>query len=81
MSPESGRRTQQPDEEQYRREQLELLEIEVDDACSEYLEATRDKMGADYSGDEPWAWARLSQRLRSIERKRRELRVGPYSGR
>ena len=41
----------------------ELLQIEEADAWFEYLEATRAQSKSRYAEVEPWAWARLSQRL------------------
>jgi hypothetical protein len=52
----------------------EALAIEEADAWFEYLEATRAEVGtARYQEIEPWAWARLSQRLRAVARKRDRL--------
>jgi hypothetical protein len=42
----------------------ELLQIEEADAWFEYLESTRGQSESRYEELEPWAWARLSQRLR-----------------
>src|SRR5215211_4866387 len=47
------------------REAYELLLIEEADAWFEYLEATRGQSEARYKEVEPWAWARLRQRLRA----------------
>ena len=53
----------------------EELVIEEADAWFEYLEATRAENEANrYDEVEPWAWARLSQRLRAVERKRARMR-------
>ena len=52
----------------------ELLQIEEADAWFEYLEATRAQSAIRYKEVEPWAWARLSQRLRAITTKRTKLR-------
>ncbi|MFN2627030.1 MAG: hypothetical protein ABR569_00130 [Gaiellaceae bacterium] len=52
----------------------ELLMIEEADAWFEYLEATRGQARARYGELEPWAWARLSQRLRAIRTRREKLR-------
>jgi hypothetical protein len=52
----------------------ELLLIEEADAWFEYLEATRGHSAARYAEVEPWAWARLSQRLRAIRARRARLR-------
>jgi hypothetical protein len=55
-------------------EALELLLIEEADAWFEYLEATRNQSEARYGEVEPWAWARLGQRLRAIRARRAKLR-------
>jgi hypothetical protein len=53
----------------------ETLLIEEADAWFEYLEATQAEIGTGrYDEVEPWAWARLNQRLRAVERKREDLR-------
>jgi hypothetical protein len=57
-----------------RREAYELLQIEEADAWFEYLEATRAQSALRYKEVEPWAWARLSQRLRAIKTKRQKLK-------
>jgi hypothetical protein len=57
-----------------KREALELLLIEEADAWFEYLEATRNQSASRYQELEPWAWARLSQRLRAIRTRRAKLR-------
>jgi hypothetical protein len=57
-----------------RREAEELLLIEEADAWFEYLEATRGQTETRYRELEPWAWARLSQRLRAVRTKRAKLR-------
>jgi hypothetical protein len=57
-----------------RREAHELLLIEEADAWFEYLAATRGQTAVRYKEVEPWAWARLSQRLRAIRTKRQKLR-------
>src|SRR6202795_4131846 len=57
-----------------RREAHELLLIEEADAWFEYLAATRGQSAGRYKEVEPWAWARLSQRLRAIRTKRQKLR-------
>ena len=54
-------------------EALELLLIEEADAWFEYLEATRGQSVTRYGEVEPWAWARLSQRLRAIRARRARL--------
>jgi hypothetical protein len=57
-----------------RREAEELLLIEEADAWFEYLEATRAQSAIRYREVEPWAWARLNQRLRAVRAKRAKLR-------
>lgn len=53
----------------------EALAIEEADAWFEYLEVTRAQTpGARYAEVEPWAWARLSQRLRAVRARRERLR-------
>jgi hypothetical protein len=53
----------------------EALLIEEADAWFEYLEATQAEVATGrYDEVEPWAWARLNQRLRAVERKREGLR-------
>ena len=56
------------------REAYELLLIEEADAWFEYLEATRGQSEARYKEVEPWAWARLRQRLRAVRARRAKLR-------
>ena len=56
------------------REAEELLLIEEADAWFEYLEATRGQAATRYREIEPWAWARLTQRLRAIAARRARLR-------
>ena len=57
------------------RDSHEALAIEEADAWFEYLESTQAEIGtARYEQVEPWAWARLRQRLRTVERKRSKLR-------
>jgi hypothetical protein len=49
----------------------EEFALEEADAWFEYLEATRAEAGSGrYEEIEPWAWARLRQRLRTVEKKR-----------
>ena len=48
--------------------------IEEADAWFEYLEATHGQSATRYKEVEPWAWARLSQRLRAIKTKKTKLR-------
>jgi len=57
-----------------RQEAEELLMIEEADAWFEYLEATRAQSAIRYKEVEPWAWARLGQRLRAVRAKRAKLR-------
>ena len=57
-----------------RRDAYELLLIEEADAWFEYLEATRGQSEVRYKEVEPWAWARLSQRLRAIRTRRAKLK-------
>ena len=52
----------------------ELLLIEEADAWFEYLEATRGQSEVRYGEIEPWAWARLRQRLRAVNTRRAKLR-------
>ncbi len=56
-----------------RSEAFELLQIEEADAWFEYLEATRGQSVGRYKEVEPWAWARLNQRLRAIKVRRAKL--------
>lgn len=55
------------------RDAYELLLIEEADAWFEYLEATRGQSALRYKEVEPWAWARLNQRLRAIRTRRAKL--------
>jgi len=55
-------------------EAQELLLIEEADAWFEYLETTRGQSAVRYVEVEPWAWARLAQRLRAIRARRARLR-------
>jgi hypothetical protein len=57
-----------------RRDPHELLLIEEADAWFEYLAATKSQSATRYLEVEPWAWARLSQRLRAIRTRRTKLR-------
>jgi hypothetical protein len=52
----------------------ELLQLEEADAWFEYLESTRGQIEMRYGELEPWAWARLSQRLRAVRARRARLR-------
>ena len=54
-------------------EAFELLLIEEADAWFEYLEAVRGQSATRYLEVEPWAWARLTQRLRAIRTRRSKL--------
>jgi hypothetical protein len=56
-------------------EAYELLLIEEADAWFEYLETTRGQLATRYGEVEPWAWARLAQRLRAIGTRRSKLRA------
>ena len=56
-------------------EAYELLLIEEADAWFEYLEATQGQTELRYKDLEPWAWARLSQRLRAIRARKAKLRT------
>ncbi len=47
--------------------------IEEADAWFEYADATRAASGAPYAQLEPWAWARLQQRLRDLRVRRARL--------
>jgi hypothetical protein len=47
----------------------ELLRLEETDAWFEYLEATRELEGRRYEEGEPWAWARLTQRLDGVRER------------
>jgi hypothetical protein len=52
----------------------EELAIEEADAWFEYLETTRAETSSNrYHEVEPWAWARLSQRLKAVKKKRTKL--------
>ena len=53
----------------------ELLQLEEADAWFEYLESTRGQAETRYGELEPWAWARLSQRLRAVRARRSRLRT------
>jgi hypothetical protein len=52
----------------------ELLLIEEADAWFEYLETTREQSPLRYGEIEPWAWSRLTQRLRAIGARRAKMR-------
>ena len=51
----------------------ELLLIEEADAWFEYADATKTELGSRYAEIEPWAWARLQQRLRIVRTRRARL--------
>ena len=51
----------------------ELLLIEEADAWFEYADATKTEAGSRYAEIEPWAWARLQQRLRLVRTRRARL--------
>ena len=51
----------------------ELLLIEEADAWFEYADATKTESGSRYAEIEPWAWARLQQRLRLVRARRARL--------
>ena len=55
------------------REVHELLLIEEADAWFEYADATKRQNGTRYAEIEPWAWARLQQRLRIVRVRRSRL--------
>jgi hypothetical protein len=55
-------------------EAYELLLIEEADAWFEYLDTIQGQSATRYLEVEPWAWARLSQRLRAIRARRSRLR-------
>ena len=56
-------------------EDFEVLLIEEADAWFEYLESTREESETPYAEIEPWAWSRLTQRLRAIRAMRARLRA------
>jgi hypothetical protein len=56
-----------------KREAHELLLIEEADAWFEYADATKIHVGSRYAEVEPWAWARLQNRLRAIRARRARL--------
>jgi hypothetical protein len=59
---------------EHRSEAREALAIEEADAWFEYLEAVRAHAPTGrYDEVEPWAWARLTQRLRIVETERSRL--------
>jgi hypothetical protein len=57
------------------REAFELLLIEEADSWFEYADATKDQTATRYVEIEPWAWARLQNRLRAIRARRARLTV------
>jgi hypothetical protein len=58
-----------------KREAEELLLIEEADAWFEYLESVRGQSEIRYLEIEPWAWARLTQRLRAVRTRRAKLKA------
>jgi hypothetical protein len=58
-----------------KREAEELLLIEEADAWFEYLESIRSQSELRYQEIEPWAWARLTQRLRAVRTRRAKLKA------
>ena len=62
---------------QVKTEAEELLEIEEADAWFEYLESIRNLQSNEqrYGEVEPWAWARLAVRLRTIRTRRSKLKA------
>ena len=61
-----------------KQEAHELLMIEEADAWFEYLESIRNLSSQHekrYLEIEPWAWARLNQRLRTISTRRSKLKL------
>ena len=56
-----------------KRQAHELLMMEEADAWFEYLDTTRGQCQVRYGEVEPWAWSRLSQRLRAIKARRAKL--------
>jgi hypothetical protein len=57
------------------RNAVEVLAIEEADAWFEYLEAVRlHRANGRYDEVEPWAWARLTQRLRDVHTERSQVR-------
>jgi hypothetical protein len=53
----------------------EALVIEEADAWFEYLEAVRTHANSGrYDEIEPWAWARLRQRIQAVERERSRMK-------
>jgi len=57
------------------RDAYELLLIEEADAWFEYADATKGQIAGRYAEIEPWAWARLQNRLRAIRARRARLAV------
>jgi hypothetical protein len=55
------------------REAYELLLFEEADAWFEYLDSTRGQTAVPYDEIEPWAWARLTQRVRAVRARRARL--------
>jgi hypothetical protein len=57
-----------------KRDAYELLLIEEADAWFEYLEATQAQSELRYKEIEPWAWVRLTQRLRAVRTRKAKLK-------
>ena len=51
----------------------EVLLMEEADAWFEYADATKTENGSRYAEIEPWAWARLQQRLRIVRTRRARI--------
>lgn len=49
----------------------DTYDAEIADAWRTYLDATRSQHGRRYLELEPWAWARLRQKLRAIQARQR----------
>ena len=56
-------------------ESLEVLAICEADAWFEYRENTQNQPEERYNEIEPWAWARLQQRLKTIRTRRSKMQV------
>lgn len=48
-----------------------VLDVEETDAWLEYLTATSGSVGDDYATMEPWAWAKLQERLAVVKKGRK----------
>jgi hypothetical protein len=55
------------------RHAFELLLIEEADAWFEYADVTKSQAGDRYEEIEPWAWARLQQRVQALRTRRARL--------